>query len=118
MDGVTMKTEIVLNPDVEIVNDDDRKLYWLFRMATDSKFLAAMHSHNIEGDHNYHNCFNQYLDLRQLSLKQFIDSNGRELHVQDILDQLVDSIGNELTEAITNMIALIREAERRGLKLK
>jgi hypothetical protein len=113
-----MKTEIVLNPDVEIVNDDDRKLYWQFRMATDSKFLAAMHNHNTEGDHSYHACFNQYLDIRQLSLKQFIDSNGREHHAQDIIDQLVDSIGNELTEAITNMIALIREAERRGLRFK
>lgn len=113
-----MKAEIILNPDVEILNEDDRKLYWQFRLAMDSKFLAAMHNHNIEGDHSYHNCFNQYLDLRQLSLKQFIDSNGREHHAQDILDQLVDSIGNELTDAITNMIALIREADRRGLKLK
>ena len=110
--------EIILNPDIEILDENDRKLYWLFRQAVDTKFLAAMKHHLDEGEHCYNICFNQYLDVRQLSLKQFIDQNSQQHNPRDIFEQLLDSIGNELTEAVTNMIAVHREMERRGIKIK
>ena len=110
--------EIILNPEVEILDENDRKLYWLFRQTVDTKFLAAMNHHLKENDHCYNICFNQYIDVRQLSLKQFIDQHSQHNHPRDVLEQLSNSIGDELTDAITNMIALYRECQRRGIKIK
>lgn len=110
--------EIILSPEIEIRNDKDRELYWLFRQAVDSKFLADMNQHLADSDHCYSGCFNDYLDIRQLSLKQFIDNSHRDQHADEIIEQLVKSIGRELTDAISNMIAIYREAERRGIAIK
>lgn len=116
--GVNNMAEIILNPDIEIVNEDDRKLYWLFRQAVDTQFLKSVKNHLEGGEHCYNICFNQYLDVRQLSLKQFVDQQSQQHHPKDIFEQLLDSIDNELTESLTNMIAVYREMERRGIKIK
>lgn len=110
--------EIILNPDVEIKNEEDRKLYWIFRQVVDTKFLRSMNNHLEEQDHCYHNCFNQYVDIRQLSLKEMLDENSKNHSPKQLLEQIHESVTQELTDAITNMIALYREAERRGVKLK
>lgn len=110
--------EIILNPDIEILNENDRKLYWLFRQAIDTKFLKSMKTHLDEKEHCYHVCFNQYIDMRQLSLKQFIDQQSQQNHPKEILESLVNSTDEELIEAITNIIAVYRECERRGIKIK
>lgn len=110
-------SEIILDPNIEIRHDLDRELYWRFRQVVDSKFLKAINQHLEEKEHCYHVCFNQYLDVRQLSLKRFIDSN-EQFPPRDILEQVFNQVGDELVEVITNMLAVYRECERRGIKLK
>lgn len=111
-------SEIILNPDVEILDAKDRELYWLFRQAIDSKFLKAMKTHLDEKEHCYNVCFNQYADMRQLSLKRFVDQNLQVYSNKEIFEQLLESTGEQLIEAITNMIAIYREMERRGIRIK
>lgn len=110
--------EIILNPDVEIIHDEDRKLYWHFRQVMDTRFLGAIDMHIKECDHCYHICFNQYLDVRQLSLKQFVDQQSQQHTPKEVLEQMLKQTGDELIEAITNLIAVHREFNRRGMKIK
>lgn len=110
--------EIILNPDVEIVHDDDRKLYWLMRQAIDTAFLKAMHKHLKEEDHCYHLCSNRYIDVRQLSLKNMIDQQSMSMNPKEILEKCLASVNDELIEALTNVVAVYRECDRRGIKIK
>ncbi len=108
---------IILDPNIEIVHDKDRELYWRFRQVIDTKFLRAINSHLETKEHCFHECFNQHLDVRQLSLKRFIEANP-DLHPKDILEQISSQIDEELVEILTNFIAIYKECERRGIKLK
>jgi hypothetical protein len=110
--------EIILNPDVEILDENDRKLYYLFRQAIDTKFLKAVQRHVKEEEHLYHICLNQYVNVRQLSLKQTIDQNSQQHHPKELLEQFTDQCEDELVEAIVNAIAVYRECERRGIRIK
>jgi hypothetical protein len=110
--------EIILNPEIEILDENDRHLYWLMRQSVDTIFLKAIKTHFKEKDHCYNVCFDQYANMRQFSLKQTIDEQSQHYNIRAMMEQIVNNVNEELIEALINSIAVYRECERRGIKIK
>lgn len=113
-----MKMHIIINPEVEIVDKNDRKLYYRMRQILDTCFLNSVAEHVEENNHLYHSCFNAGVMMQQKSLKDFIDIRMQVDTPENTLAQMILNCSGQFTDNLRDLLAMIDECERRGIKFK